>query len=212
MAPLRARLASLLRPAGLKRRQVTVLFADVVGSTAMAQAMDAEDALDVISGALRRMAALVEAHHGRVLRFTGDGVKAAFGFTRRSTATSQCTCRSDCARPRGPGAPARAECRWVGQAVAGLEALRRRSDNEAAAPVMIGHGRLRDAARQVVRGGGVEHDHSLSGLAVNITARMEQAAPPGALRISMDTYRQVQSCFDVLEQPALQVKGMHEPT
>jgi class 3 adenylate cyclase len=37
-APLRARLAALLRPAGLKHRLVTVLFADVVGSTAMARA------------------------------------------------------------------------------------------------------------------------------------------------------------------------------
>lgn len=35
-APLRARLARLMRPAGLQQRQVTVLFADVVGSTAMA--------------------------------------------------------------------------------------------------------------------------------------------------------------------------------
>jgi hypothetical protein len=44
-APLRARLAALQRPAGLKHRQVTVLFADVVGSTAMAKGMDAEDTL-----------------------------------------------------------------------------------------------------------------------------------------------------------------------
>ena len=79
-APLRARLTGLLRPAGLQRRQVTVLFADVVGSTAMAQGLRAEDTLDVLSGALRRMASIIEAHQGRVLRFTGDGVKAAFGM------------------------------------------------------------------------------------------------------------------------------------
>ena len=79
-APLRARLAALQGPSGLQRRQVTVLFADVVGSTAMAGALDAEDTLEVLNGAMRRMAALVEAHRGRVLRFTGDGVKAAFGM------------------------------------------------------------------------------------------------------------------------------------
>ena len=44
-APLRARLAGLLRPNGVQRRQVTVLFADVVGSTGMAQGLDAEDTL-----------------------------------------------------------------------------------------------------------------------------------------------------------------------
>jgi hypothetical protein len=75
-APLRARLAGLLRPTGLQPRQVTVLFANVVGSTAMAQGLGAEDTLNVLSRGLRRMAALVEAHQGRVLRFTGDGLKA----------------------------------------------------------------------------------------------------------------------------------------
>ena len=79
-APLRARLASLLRPAGVQRRQVTVLFADLVASTALAQGLGAEETLDVLSGALRRMAAIIKAHQGRVLRFTGDGVKAAFGM------------------------------------------------------------------------------------------------------------------------------------
>ena len=79
-APLRARLASLLRPVGVQRRQVTVLFADVVGSTALAQGLGTEDTLNVLSGALRRMAALIEVHKGRVLRFTGDGVKAAYGM------------------------------------------------------------------------------------------------------------------------------------
>ena len=50
----------------MQRRQLTVLFADVVGSTAMAQGLDAEATLDVLSGALRRMASIIEAHHGRV--------------------------------------------------------------------------------------------------------------------------------------------------
>ena len=51
-APLRARLAGLLRPAGLQHRQVTVLFADVVGSTALAQGMDAEETLAILSAGL----------------------------------------------------------------------------------------------------------------------------------------------------------------
>ena len=79
-APLRARLAGLLHPSGLQLRQVTVLFADVVGSTAMAQGLRAEDTLDVLGRAMHRMADIVQAHQGRVLRFTGDGVKAAFGM------------------------------------------------------------------------------------------------------------------------------------
>ena len=81
-APLRARLAGLLHPAGLQLRQVTVLFADVVGSTAMAQGLQAEDTLDVLARAMHRMADIVKAHQGRVLRFTGDGVKASLRHDR----------------------------------------------------------------------------------------------------------------------------------
>ncbi len=55
MAPLRARLAGLLRPAGLQLRQVSVLFVDVVGSTALVQGLTAKDALDLLGGALQRM-------------------------------------------------------------------------------------------------------------------------------------------------------------
>ena len=47
LAPLRTRLAALLRPVGLHRRQVAVLFVDVVGSTALAQVMQTEDTLDL---------------------------------------------------------------------------------------------------------------------------------------------------------------------
>ena len=81
LAPLRARLAALERPAMLQRRQVTVLFADVVGSSALAQGLDAEDTMAVLTGALQRMAAVVQAHQGRVLRLQrGDG--RAMGLDR----------------------------------------------------------------------------------------------------------------------------------
>ena len=69
-----------MRSSGLKLRQVTVLFVDVVGSTAMAQSLGAEDTMELLGGSVRRMADIVQAHQGRVLRFTGDGVKAAFGM------------------------------------------------------------------------------------------------------------------------------------
>jgi class 3 adenylate cyclase len=50
-APLRAPLAALQRPAGLKHRLVTVLFADFRGSTALAQGLDAEDPMDLLGSA-----------------------------------------------------------------------------------------------------------------------------------------------------------------
>ena len=190
-APLRARLAGLLRPVTLQRRQVTVLFADVVGSTAMAGAMNAEDTLDLLSDALRGMASLVEAHQGRVLRFTGDGVKAAFGM--------------DGAREDDPDRAVRA----------GLAILQ--AGREQAAAARLAHGIADFAVRvgvhtgDVAVGAGVEADNTAMGAAVNIAARMEQSAPPGALRISHETWNQVRGLFDVEHQPPLRVKGVDAP-
>ena len=190
-APLRARLAALLRPAGLKHRLVTVLFADVVGSTALALGMEAEDTLGLLSGALRRMASVIEAHQGRVLRFTGDGVKAAFGMDET---------REDDAE------------RAVRAGLAILQAGREQA--EAAARL---HGITDFAVRvgvhsgDVALGEGVEDDNTAMGAAVNIAARMEQHAPPGGLRISHDTWSQVRGLFDLQAQPPLQVKGIEAP-
>jgi class 3 adenylate cyclase len=191
IAPLRARLASLSRPAGLQRRQVTVLFADVVGSTATASRMDAEDTLGVLSGALRRMASLIEAHQGRVLCFTGDGVKAAFGTDEA---------REDDAE--------RAVRAGLGILAAGREqaeaAQRRHGIADFAVRVGVHTG-------DVALGAGVEADNTAMGAAVNLAARMEQTAPPGALRISHDTWSQVRGLFDLEAQSPLLVKGIATP-
>ena len=60
-------------------------------------------------------------------------------------------------------------------------------------------------------GAGVEADNTAMGAAVNIAARMEQSAPPGALRISHDTWNHVRGLFEVEPQPPLQVKGLAAP-
>ncbi len=62
-----------------ERRLVTVLFADVVGSTALGESLDPEDVRDL----LRRLFAVatdaVERHGGRVEKFIGDAIMAVFG-------------------------------------------------------------------------------------------------------------------------------------
>jgi class 3 adenylate cyclase/tetratricopeptide (TPR) repeat protein len=189
-APLRARLVGL-RPTGLKHRQVTVLFADVVASTAMAHGLDAEDTLDILSGVIRRMSAIVEAHRGRVLRLTGDGVKAAFGMDEAREDNAECAVR------------------------AGLAILS--AGREQAEAVTREYGNVKFALRvglhtgDVALGAGVEADNTAMGAAVHIAARMEQSAPPGALRISHDTWNQVRGLFDFETQPPLQIKGIDAP-
>jgi len=172
-------------------RQVSVLFCDIVGSTAMLQRLDAEDALSVVGQALRRFGTLVEAAGGRVLRYTGDGLKAAFG--------SEHTREDDAQRAVQAGlaivAAARAHALQLRAAL---------TVDDFAVRVGINTG-------DVVLGGGVEADHSAMGHAVHVAARLEQAAPAGQLLIGARTWDLVRGQFDAQAQPPLTVKGVDEP-
>ncbi|MBL8307794.1 MAG: AAA family ATPase, partial [Rubrivivax sp.] len=64
---------------------------------------------------------------------------------------------------------------------------------------------------RVLLGAGVDAEHGIRGMTVNIAARLEQAAAPGTLLISHDTWRQVEGLFDCEALPPLQVKGRDEP-
>jgi class 3 adenylate cyclase/tetratricopeptide (TPR) repeat protein len=191
LAPLLAQLAAgntALQPAAPARRlrQVSVLFLDLVGSTHLIQRLDPEEVQAVIDSALASFSAIVERHGGEVLRYAGDGLKAAFGarVTREDDAERAVLCGLEL-----------------------LQAAARAGDGDGAhlsARVGIHTG-------AAVRGGGVEQDNSLSGLAVNVAARMEQSAPAGGLRISQDTWALVRGVFDAEPQPALTVKGHDLP-
>ena len=201
LLPLRDRLARLQAPAAAedasgppqeaplrKLRQVTILFLDIVGSTQLIQHLDPEDAQAVVDGALAAFSALVRQHGGEVLRYAGDNLKAAFGAARAADDDAE---------------------RAVACGLALLHEAGRLSSAVLQAHGLPGFGaRVGIHTGPVVRGGGVEQGSSLGGLAVHVAARIEQAARPGTLRISLDTYRQVQGLVDVEEQPLLSVKGL----
>src|SRR5678816_100122 len=85
LSAARARLTVLALPAATPAvpvqslRQVSILFMDVVGSTALAQHLDPEAISAVMDDALARATAVVDAHGGKVLQYAGDNVLAAFG-------------------------------------------------------------------------------------------------------------------------------------
>jgi class 3 adenylate cyclase/tetratricopeptide (TPR) repeat protein len=193
LTPLQARLAALDEtpvPAQTLR-QVTILFLDVVGSTALAQHLDAEDMHALIDGALAHCTAIVEAHRGKVLQYAGDNLLAVFGAE---------TAREDDAE----------------RAVhAGLALLSHGRDYGEQLALAHGHAgfnvRVGLHTGSVLLGGGVGAEHNIRGSAVHVAARMEQTAPPGGLRISHDTYRHVRGVFDVEMQAPLAIKGLDEP-
>jgi class 3 adenylate cyclase/tetratricopeptide (TPR) repeat protein len=194
VAPLRRELAEheTRTAATLQRlKQVTVLFVDVVGSTAMGQQLEPEEVYAVMNGALERFTGTVQAHYGRVLQYAGDGMLAAFGADESNEGDVESAVRAGLAIL----ADAKAQSAEV-QARFGLP------DFAVRAGVHTG---------TVLLGGGVDADGSIRGSSVNIAARMEQSAPPGRLRISHETYRHVRGLFEVSEPVLVQVKGIEQP-
>ncbi len=133
----------------------------------------------------------MQAHQGRVLRFTGDGIKAAFGMDAVSEDDAEGAVRAGLAL-----LVARREQAQVADRKYGVSDL--------AVRVGVHSG-------DVALGAGVEADNTAMGSAVNIAARMEQSAPPGTLRISYDTWSLVRGLLEFELQPPLQVKGVDRP-
>jgi class 3 adenylate cyclase len=77
-APLRAAPA----PERAERRQLTVMFCDLVGSTALAAGLDPEDLREVIGAYHRAVAEVVRSFDGFVAKYMGDGVLVYFGYPR----------------------------------------------------------------------------------------------------------------------------------
>src|ERR1051326_4509999 len=67
-------------PDAAERRQVTVMFSDLVGSTALAARMDPEDLRDIISAYQRCATETVQGFGGFVASYTGDGILVYFGY------------------------------------------------------------------------------------------------------------------------------------
>src|SRR4051812_14601496 len=62
-----------------ERKQVTVLFSDVVGSMKLASALDPERLREIMNDLFNRAASVVQRYQGTVDKFTGDGLMALFG-------------------------------------------------------------------------------------------------------------------------------------
>ena len=74
---------------GPERRQLTVMFTDLVGSTDLASALDPEDWHEVLSAYQHRVAAVVTAHGGVIAQFQGDGAVAYFGYPEAQESASR---------------------------------------------------------------------------------------------------------------------------
>lgn len=179
-------------PAMDERRPVTILFTDIVGSTALAEQLDPEEWKEIVNGAHQVVSAAVTRYQGMVAQLLGDGVLAFFGAPHAH--------EDD---------PARA-------VKAGLEIQRAITEYAHTLQGYVDEFQMRVGIHtgMVVVGavGSAEHPEYLAvGDAVNLAARMQSAAKPGRVLLSDTTARLVRHAFDLYDLGELSVKGKTEP-
>ncbi len=178
------------RASGEVRKVVTIVFADVTGSTALGERLDPEALRRVMSRYFDRMAAVIEAHEGTVEKFIGDAVMAVFGIPRLH--------EDDALRAVRAAA-------GMNEALAELNAeLERDHGFGLSARIGVNTG-------EVVAGDPSAEQRLVTGDAVNVAARLEQAAVAGEILIGESTYRLVKDAVEVEPVEPLDLKGKSEP-
>src|SRR5215510_537231 len=175
-----------------ERKQVTVLFADLKGSTELIRDLDPEAAQTLLDPALQCMMDAVHRFEGTVNQVLGDGIMALFG------------------------APVAHEDHAVRACYAGLamQAAMRRYAEE----VRRSHGlelQMRvglNSGEVVVRaiGNDLHMDYSAVGQTTHLAARMEQLATPGSIRLTAATLRLVEGLVQVTALGRFPVRGLPE--
>ena len=164
---------------------------DIVGSTSITQDLDPEDTMVIMDTALQRFAKPVYAHGGRVTRFMGDGFLALFG--------------APVARENDPEMAVRAGLQIL------VEVQNYARELEVQWHLPDFNVRLGISTGLVIIGGESEAENTIMGTTVNLAARLENAAKPGTLLISHQTYQHVRGLFDLQPLEPITVKGFSAP-
>jgi class 3 adenylate cyclase/tetratricopeptide (TPR) repeat protein len=170
-----------------ERRQVTVMFCDLVGSTALSTRFDPEDLQGLIGAYQRAVTLAVSKFGGFVAKYMGDGVLVYFGYPRAHEDDAERAVR------------------------AGLRAIEAVSDLE---PVKL-EARIGIASGAVVVGDligkGSSQEQSIVGETPNLAARLQALAAPGALVIAANTRQQIGQLFELEDLGWKQLAGFGEP-
>ena len=170
-----------------ERRQVTVLFADLSGYTAVAERMDPEAVKGLVDRALMRLGAEVERYGGNVDKYIGDNVMALFG---------------------APVAHEDDEERAV-RAALGMQAAMTEV-NEGLPPGVDFQLRVGINTGEVMAGA-VGESYTVTGDTVNVASRLQSAARPGSVTVGERTMRATRGAVRYEELSPLELKGKAEP-
>jgi class 3 adenylate cyclase len=171
-----------------ERRQVTVMFSDLVGSTALSARMDPEDLREVISAYQKSVAETVQRFGGFVAKYMGDGVLVYFGYPQAHEDDAERAVR------------------------AGLELVTSVGALKTHAPLLI---RVGIATGLVVVGdligSGASQEQAIIGETPNIAARLQGIGEPNGIVIAESTRKLVGNLFELEDLGATDLKGISEP-
>jgi predicted ATPase/class 3 adenylate cyclase len=175
--------------ASAERRQLTVMFCDLVGSTVLASRLDIEDLRDVIGGYHSGVAETIRRFDGFVAKYMGDGVLVYFGYPAAREDDVDRAVRAGLALVEA-----------VGKLPAAGEPLRVRI-GVATGLVVVGD----------LIGAGAAQEQAVVGETPNLASRLQAIAAPNAVVIDDRTHRLTGGLFEYEDLGAIQVKGFAEP-
>src|SRR6266540_5387146 len=180
-------------PLYAERRQLTVLFCDLVGSTHLSAQLDPEDLREVVRAYQETAAQVIQRYDGHIAQYLGDGLLVYFGYPQAHEDDVQ-------------------RAVWTGlDIVAAMEQLNTRLEREKAVQLAIRIGIHTGPVVVGEIGGGSRHEHLALGETPNIAARLEGLAAPNTVVISAVVDHIVQGYFVCHDLGTHQLKGISAP-
>jgi len=176
-------------PADAERRQLTVMFCDLVGSTALSTHLDPEDLRELIGAYHRVVTEVVAGFDGFVAKYMGDGVLVYFGYPRAHEDDAERAVRAGLGSIYAVGRLDIASAKL--QARVGI----------ATGLVVVGD----------LMGKGSAQEQSVVGETPNLAARLQAVATPASLVIAASTRQQIGELFDLEDLGPQQLAGFVEP-
>ena len=173
-----------------ERRHLTVMFCDLVGSTALAARIDPEEMRDVIGLYHRRVAKVVDRYDGFVAKYMGDGVLVYFGYPQAHEDDGERAVRAGLKL-----------IRTIDKVRPPLDVTLRVRVGIATGLVVVGD----------LIGSGEAQEHGVVGQTPNLAARLQALAEPNTLLIAESTHRLLGELFECEDLGGIEMKGYEAP-
>ena len=176
------------KPQDAERRQVTVMFSDLVGSTALSARMDPEDLREVISTYQKCVTDIVRRCGGFVAKYLGDGVLVYFGYPQAHEDDAERAVRAGL------------------ELIAAVAGLKTRTSLQTRVGIATGLVVVGDLI-----GSGEAQERGIVGETPNLAARLQSVAEPNMVVIADGTRRLVGNLFEFAELGPKDLKGIAGP-